>query len=290
VVTKPARRVDRRQVADPEIRASSWEISGGWSGFDLQNAPNEVPVPTYDLVEGEWTVPTVSLSRVEQNTTTFSYFWIGLDGDNSICPEFCPGDGQTSDLWQAGTGQLVTQFTLYLPDGWVVPIAFSNYYAWTEFIPGQSAQELPNFNVSPGDLMFSEVWVGNAGEAPSLSGLFAIAFVEDLTKAEYTWVYNCRGLSIGGNCTSEQQVNIIGYQADWIMERPYIGGALSDLADYNQAWMYYPYAEQTNGAWANYNGANSQDIWMYNNSTGDLLSVPYVWNNNTIQYIWYNFH
>jgi len=29
---------------------------------------------------------------------------------------------------------------------------------------------------------------------------------------------------------------------------------------------------------------------MYNSSSGDLLSVPYVWNNNTIQYIWYNFH
>src|SRR5580704_15733899 len=89
VVTKPARRLDPRQVADPEARASDWEIGGGWSGFDLKNAPNEVPVSTYDFVAAEWGVPTVSQSKIEQNTTTYSFFWIGLDGDNGICPKYC---------------------------------------------------------------------------------------------------------------------------------------------------------------------------------------------------------
>jgi hypothetical protein len=289
VVTQPARRVDPRQVADLEARASDWEISGGWSGFALENAPNEVPVSTYDLVQGEWTVPTVSQSHIEQNTTTYSYFWIGLDGDNNTCPEFCPvqGEYQYSDLWQAGTQQDVTNYH-YGPWG-IFSNTFSTYNVWSEFVPAQSVQVLPNFSVSPGDMMFSEVYVANAGGAPSLSGLFAIAFIEDMTKSEYTWVYNCRGLMIGGNCTAMDQIPILGYQAEWIMERPYIQGAISALADYNQAWMYYPSAQQTNGAYANYNGANSQDIWMYNSSTGDLLTVPYVWNNTTIQFIWYNF-
>jgi hypothetical protein len=287
-VIKPARRVDPRQVADPEARATGYFPAGGWSGFDVKNAPNEVPVSTYDLVQAEWTVPTVSLSNIEQNTTTYSSFWIGLDGDNGICPKYCSGDGRYSDLWQAGTQQDVTNFHYGL---WgLFSDTFSTYNAWSEFIPGQSTQVLANFNVSPGDLMFSQVYVANAGGAPSLSGMFATAFVMNMTKNEYTWVYYCRGLTIGGNCTSQGQTPILGYQAEWIMERPYENGAITDLADYNQAWMYYPYAEQTNGAWATYNGANSQAIYMYNNNTNHLLSVPFVWNSSTIQYIWYNFH
>jgi len=292
VVTKPARRLNPRQVAEPRASGSDWQLSGAWSGFALKTVdyePNEVPVSTYDFVSAEWTVPTVSLSKVEQNTTTESSFWIGLDGDDNICPDYCQ-PGENSDLWQAGTWQDVTNYH-WGPWG-VFSDTFSTYNVWSQFVPAQNAEQvLANFNVSPGDLMFAEVYVANAGGSPSLSGLFAIAFIEDLTKGEYEWVYNCRGLTdSSGNCTSEDQKPILGYQAEWIMERPYEQGAISDLADYNQAWMYYPYAQTTGGAFANYNGANSQDIWMYNSSTGHLLSVPYVWDNNTIQYIWYNFH
>jgi hypothetical protein len=286
-VTQPARRVDARQVAHPELRASTWELSAGWSGFALKNAPNEVPVPTYDMVEGAWYVPMVKISN--NNLSTYSVLWIGLDGDNGICPSYCPqgaqDDGRYSDLWQAGTEQDIENYT------WsIFSFDFSNYDAWTEFIPGQSMQVLPNLNVSPGDGMFSEVWVGNKGQSPSLSGLFAIASVEDLTQAEYANVYNCLGLEIDNKCTTEDQIPVLGYQAEWIMERPYENNALTDLADYNVAWMYDAYALQTNGSLMNYNGANSQDIWMYNYSNGHLLTVPYVWNNSTIQFFWYNWY
>lgn len=282
VVTKPARRVEPRQVADPEARASTWELLSNWSGFALKNAPNEDPVPTYDLVEGEWTVPAVPQSKVEQNKTTQSFFWIGLDGDSVI----------SSDLWQAGTEQNVTNLTFLSIWGGLLSENFSTYSVWSEFLPGQStAQVLANFNVSPGDTIFSEVYVANAGESPSLSGLFATAFIENVTKGEYTWVYNCRGITFSSiGCWVADQTAILGYQAEWIMERPSVKGTLTDLTDYNQAWMYYPYAMTTSGTLVPYNAANSLDIWMYNSSTGDLLSAPYVWNNNAIQYIWYNFH
>ena len=50
-----------------------------------------------------------------------------------------------------------------IPDNW--SIDFSQYLAWTEFFPRQqSTQVLANFNVSPGDLIFSQVWVGNPGQ------------------------------------------------------------------------------------------------------------------------------
>ena len=67
--------------------------------------------------------------------------------------------------------------------------------------------------------MFTEVWVGNSGSSPTLSGLYAIAFVEDISRGEYTTVYNCRGLWLFG-CTNIAQTNIGGSEAEWIMERP----------------------------------------------------------------------
>ena len=287
-VTHPARRVDARQVAHPEMRASQFETETdhAWSGIDLKNAPNEIPVSTYDLVEGEWYVPTV---YPQHQTTASSVFWIGLDGDNGVCPNYCPGHGNNSDLWQAGTGQTVQEITYF-----GLHIFFSTYNAWTEFLPSQpTMQVLPNFNVSPGDLIYSDVWVGNRGQGTaSLSGLYAIAYIEDLTTGHYTNVYNCRGLSVtilGAEvCTSLDQVNIIGYQAEWIMERPSFSGVLPNLADYNTAQMFFPYAMQTNGSLLNYyNAANSQEIFMYG-TTGNLLSAVNPANSSTIVYYWGN--
>jgi hypothetical protein len=288
VVTQPGRRVDARQVAYQELRASTAADTDNWSGWDLKNAPNEVPVSTYDLVEGEWHVPTVTNPVLDE--TTYSVFWVGLDGDDGICPDYCPGKGQTSDLWQAGTGQQITEHRFFL-EGRPIYFIFSDYYAWTEFLPGQSIQELANFNVSPGDLIYVDVWVGNKGQAASLSGLYAIAFLDDLTKNEYTNVYVCRGLEIsilGADvCTTFDQKKILGYQAEWIMERPYENGSLPDLADYGSAFMDYPYAAQTNGSWVNYGQDNSQQLFMYG-STGNLLSGAYPDGANAIYYYWYN--
>jgi hypothetical protein len=90
-VTQPSRLVDARQVARSDIhhvkpvKASNFETSSNWSGFELRGSAG-----AYDLVMGEWYVPTV---YYENNTHTYSAYWIGLDGDG------------TSDLWQAGTEQ-----------------------------------------------------------------------------------------------------------------------------------------------------------------------------------------
>lgn len=269
-VTKPSRLVDARQVARTEIQhvkqksASNFETSGNWSGFELRGANG-----AYDMVEGEWYVPTV---YYETNAHTYSAYWIGLDGDG------------TSDLWQAGTEQEIQDIDIL-----GIHFDFTNYYAWTEFLPPQGTEQvLPNFSVAPGDLMFTEVWVGNAGSTPTLSGLFAIAFVEDISRGEYTTVYNCRGFSIFGACTNIAQTNIGGSEAEWIMERPTVGGSLPDLADYSYTYMYAAYAEKPTGSWVTYNGANNQQIFMYNGS--DLLSGVYPSGSSTMLFYWFNWH
>jgi hypothetical protein len=301
MVTRDARRVESRQTEHPELRASTLAGTSNWSGFDLKNAPGEVPVSTYDFVEGEWVIPTVT--NAVYDTTTYSVMWIGLDGDDGICPQYCNG-GHTSDLWQAGTGQEITSVPLHLINapltssdkaatatssnkaevanitgiGIGAPVTpsytFTTYFAWTELLPAQGIMTLPNFNVHPGDEVFMETWVGNAGQGPSLSGVFAIALVEDLTQGEYTYVYN--------SITPGQ---VLGYQAEWIMERPYEGGVLPDLADYNYAYMYDAFAELTNGSWVTYDQSSAQQLFMYG-STGNLLSAAYAYNSGTIYYEW----
>jgi Peptidase A4 family len=269
-VTKPSRLVDARQVSRPEVRhvkpvqASNFETSGNWSGFELRGSSG-----AYDLVEGEWYVPRV---YYENNSHTYSAYWIGLDGDG------------TSDLWQAGTEQEIQDIIIL-----GIHFDFTNYYAWTEFLPPQATEQvLPNFTVTPGDLMFTEVWVGNAGSSPSLSGLYAIAFVEDISRGEYTTIYNCRGFSIFGACTNIAQTNIGGSEAEWIMERPTVGGSLPDLADYSYSYMYAAYAEKPTGSWITYNGANNQQIFMYNGN--DLLSGVYPSGSSTMLFYWFNSH
>jgi hypothetical protein len=140
-------------------------------------------------------------------------------------------------------------------------------------------QVLPNFSVFPGDEMFVSVWVGNLVGGPTLSGAYGVAFVEDVTRGEYTYVYTPRG-----------QVNILGYQAEWIMERPYENNALPNLSDYNYAYMYSPYAQLLNGEWVSYDQPNSQQLFMYDQTTGDLLSGSYSFGPGTIYFQWYNFH
>lgn len=279
--------VDARQVANPELRASTLAGTTNWSGFDLKNAPNEVPVSTYDGVEAVWDVPTVTAPVSEG--TTYSVLWVGLDGDQGVCPKYCPlspaGDHNTPDLWQAGTLQLTRNLFCCPPIERLYNI--SAYYAWTELLPTEGIELLPDFEVRPGDQMFIEVWVGNPGESPSLSGTDAIAFVEDESRSVYTYVYTPRG-----------QVNIFGYQAEWIMERPYENGVLPDLSDYTSVYMIVPFAEQINGDWISYDGGvesgsepaiavTSQQLYMYNPNTGNLLSEGYPYGSGAIYYQWW---
>ena len=134
--------------------------SGNWSGFELDRSyfftgirpPRVTFTPAYDWVKGSWRVPAVT---GELGQTTYSSFWVGLDGDNTV------------DLVQAGTEQ--DCLTFLLPFGIIINIAI--YYVWTEFLPQQPTEQIVNnFPVSAGDDILTEVWIGNAGSSPALAG------------------------------------------------------------------------------------------------------------------------
>jgi len=259
-VSTPATMVSARQVENSSIShgrrknsAAGYETSSNWSGFELRGSNN-----TYVLTYGEWYVPTV---YYETDTPTYSAYWIGLDGDG------------TSDLVQDGTEQDITDIYIF-----GIHFDFTNYYAWTEFLPQQPYEQvISNFSVSPGDLILTECWVGNPGYAPYLGGADGIFWIENISRREYTTIYTARGSTYVG-----------GSEAEWIMERPTVGGSLPDLADYSYAYMYDAWAYQTNNTWMNYDGANYEQIAMYNGS--DLLSYVYPITNTEMLFWWFNWH
>ena len=288
-VTKPSRRVNPRQVQRPEVQAGPATLTGlvygpvnqggpgtgsismlakspNWSGFVLAD-----PVVTYDLVAGRWYVPAV---RPETNTHVYSNMWIGLDGWETF-------PGAYWDLWQAGTDS----------DIQVIPgYRLTTYDAWTLFLQPGIGGVLSNFTVEPGDEIFSEVWVADLESSPSLSGLYAIAYLEDITRNENTFVYQCRGLVRDGKCTNVDQTQILGQSADWILERPKVNGKLPDLADYQFAYMYDAEALQSDGSWVYYNGSGivNNQVMMYNG--GDFLSGAYGDSATEIGFEWFNYH
>jgi hypothetical protein len=72
------------------------------------------------------------------------------------------------------------------------------------------------------------------------------------------------------------------------MERPTVNGSLPDLSDYSYTYMYDAYAEKPAGTWVTYNGANNQQIFMYNGS--HLLSGVYPSGTTTMLFDWFNWH
>ena len=126
--------------------AAAGNSSNNWSGTERIAAAG-----SFDWVSGAWTVPSVT---GESKTSAYSTIWVGIDGDNN-----------QSDLVQAGTEQDV----LYTGS-----MSAATYYGWTEFLPQQPAEvTLTDFSVSPGDNIFIEVYVANAGGNPDVTGFLA---------------------------------------------------------------------------------------------------------------------
>jgi hypothetical protein len=247
--------VARPDAAHPGRLAASGgpETSGNWSGFELRAEGD-----TYDWVSAQWIVPAVT---GENFTETWSAFWIGLDGDG------------LTDLVQCGTEQnnITIDFLFF-------NISLSSYYAWTEFLPQQATeQQITNLSISPGDQIFAEMWIGNAGSGPTLTGFFGVFLFENWTTSQYTWIYTPVGTT-----------KVVGSEAEWIMERPKVNGSLSDLADYEMARMFSAVARRTNGTYVAYQGAANEQITMLNGA--DTLSTVAPVDVLAMEFTWHAFH
>jgi hypothetical protein len=242
--------------------------SGNWSGFELDRSIRFVPprgiglTPPYDWVAGEWNVPAVT---GEVNKQNFSAFWVGLDGDGLV------------DLVQAGTEQDCTTFNFFFGT-----ITSTTYYAWTEFLPQQPTEQvISGLTVNPGDQIYTEVWMGNAGSSPTLAGAFGVFLIMNLTTSTSTYIYTPVG-----------NTKVSGSEAVWIMERPTVGGGLPDLANYGSAIMSSCMARTVNAprhqGYIAYQGARNQQISMVNGA--DTLSTVTAIDAYSMRFDWKNFN
>ena len=157
-------------------------------------------------------------------------------------------------------------------------VDFTSYYAWSEFLPQQStSQTVSNFAIHPGDQIFTEVYVANAGGGPSLNGAFGQFVISNLTTQELTRITTARG-----------NTNVGGSDAVWIMERLTINGGLPALANYGSASIVNGSARRPNApphqGYSNCCGAGALTIDMFNGAnkishaaSGGDTSVNFTW-------------
>lgn len=236
---------------------NSFGSSANWSGYvDFGSYRG------FTAVYGQWNVPTVV--ACESNTTTYSSFWVGLDGDG------------LSDLVQDGTEHDCT-------DIWGI-FNFYSYSAWEELLPNQQYEQTVSLSISPGDSFWALAFVGDAYHNYNPNGGYAWFNMWDLSKRQGVLV----GQALNGTF-------YYGYEAEWIMERPLLSnGNFAELSDYSLALMSNPEILSSSFNWNYYTSYSNEELWMYNdyyNGNGNnLLSAAFGGGPTAIYYYWYNFH
>jgi hypothetical protein len=183
-------------------RTETGYTSNNWSGGVLQG-----PVGSFTSAIGTWTVPTVSIPPEAQgweggwNSST----WVGIDGFFG-----------TNDVLQAGTEQKLDSF------------GNATYVAWYEwFAPSPPADpnqfpyiyqiNIPNFPVSPGDVMYCSVqYVGN-----NTAGYLYLA-------------NNSTGQHFSITLAPPTGASFNASDAEWIMEAPDGGLPFSSLPAFTE--------------------------------------------------------
>jgi Peptidase A4 family len=232
VVSVPAIRVESALIAHPELRAGAARLQAGlqenttnWSGFELRGPQRHgvfgpVHPFAYDMVMGEWIVPSPLHSAIPA-ATTYSTLWVGLDGDG------------IADLWQAGTEQ-----DCLVSGPGSIRLALGTSFAWTELLPQQQTmQVVPDLPVSIGDELYVCVWVGDEEKPPNVQASTGRAYLHNITAG--------RSALITVPLSRAGQVS--GTEAEWIMERPLdtTTNSLRPLADYGSAVMRGAIARRT---------------------------------------------
>ncbi len=241
----------------------SAQTNDHWSGFVAQG-----PSDSFRAVEGLWTVPSPScLFYVISgwNPTCYSSAWAGLDGLPS------------NDVVQAGTEHDAVS-TSYG--------AFITTYAWTEAWPQQpTAHEI--FTVSPGDVVYAYVYVGDSAGNINPSGGYAWFTVEDETHFKLFIGSTKLGTSFGFSATS----------AEWIVERPWVNDGFPEFSAYGSIEMTAAYVLPATGStMIPYSKAVSVQLTMRNKGdapSGDnnvLSTVKAASCSECMWFYWKNFN
>ncbi len=226
--------------------------SNNWSGLEAHTKTTH----QYSAVTATWDVPVIVLASSDGNTD-YSSFWVGLDGDG------------TKDLVQAGTEQDAVDF---------LGAVFANYYAWSELLPNQPTENSV-FGVNAGDEMEVEVWIGTGSGAPNPNGSLGSFRITDVTQSQEARFD-----------TALDGTKYNGTEAEWIMERPTVGGSLPELAAYLVANMVdATVLNAKTTKWVDCGTAANRNISMYNGKH-ELSEALWLGKGTTlITFFWLNY-
>jgi len=229
------------QAADPtaveKITAPAGDVknvaySYNWSGYvDFSGASSYGSSSFYYLVN-DYVVPVAEQAGCD-NGWDWGSAWNGIDGWGS------------SDVLQAGI-----EFDAYCALGGIYKSSY--YSAWYEWYPYGEVR-ISGFPIAPGDDMFVEVW--------HTSSTQGYAYLVNYN--------NNQAVEVG--FTAYPGYPLVGNSAEWVVERPSVGGSLTNLTDYKLLpfWDAYAYTE----SYAFYDIATAYPVDMLTNSNA-LYSYP----------------
>jgi hypothetical protein len=220
--------------------------SGNWSGYVVSDKSNPFKADK-TYIFATITVPVAREAFGECSASAVhASQWVGIDGSGS------------NDVLQAGIKASAT-----CKRGTTT----ASYVAWYEWFP-ESEIDIRNFVLHPGDLVYVYVWNVSATEGHY--------FIENATT----------GKSSSLAFKAPHGTSLIGDSAEWIVERPSIGGKDATLTNYiSDPWLacHLLRAKKTLYSPVAANGGESESLTMTDNKKN--ISFADTTANNGLAYV-----
>jgi hypothetical protein len=212
--------------------------SYNWSGEALTNSQTSLTAASFYYLAATYVVP-VAAQAYGACTGGWDYSasWVGIDGYGS---NDVLAAGTDSDAYCSGSKKS------------------TRYSAWYEWYPSTEVK-IGGFPIGPGDDIFVEVWNTSATVGHAYMVNYNTNQVVNLT-------FNApSGTMLTGN------------SAEWVVERPVLGGSLTTLTNYIQEFFGDLYASDFNGNISYpgypYSGVTAVPMYMVDNSNNEI-STP----------------
>jgi hypothetical protein len=174
--------------------------------------------------------------------TFYASEWVGIDGWNS------------NDVLQAGTETEVTDFVIFTA---------RQVYTWWEWFPAGEVR-IGNLPVEPGDVMY------------------CLICADSTTHATVSFSNQSQGVGTRFDITPPAGTTLTGNVAEWIVERPTVGGSVANLTDY--AACYFD--ECITGGSLNFDNLANASLITMTGTGGAMLSEPVKENDHVVKVNW----
>lgn len=212
--------------------------SYNWSGYTTYSASGGYGTSaSYYYLFATLVTPIAQQMPGSCSGTDYGCSWIGIDG------VYAPA---ASEVLQAGV-----EFDAYCNGGVTTP----NYYAWYQWYPG-TAVNISNLPIAPSNGIYIMLYPMSANTARLYMG--------NENTLQYVSLY----------VPAPTGTQWYGNSAEFITERPMVGGSLSTLTDYQDVPFWEAYAYTYGGTEYPLTAQNSHPILMWDNSVIHVISYP----------------